>query len=76
MKTLQNCLYISFFSIICLLTETRLQAYEQDTFGQNVAKAVLLKWSPKPEHIKTTNYAYAENQDAEYDSEKENDYED
>lgn len=68
MKTLKNYLKIAFFAIIIL--SVGLKASSNDAFGENVAKAVLLKWSPKPEHIKASNYTNIENQDTEYATEE------
>jgi hypothetical protein len=67
MKTLKNYLKMAFFAIISLSTAL---AFENDTFGENIAKAVLFHWSPKPEHIKTVA------NDARFDHNQENEYED
>lgn len=70
MKTLKNYLKIAFFAIIIL--SVPLQASGNDSFGENVAKAVLLKWSPKPEHIKASDHTNAKDQDSNYTSEETN----
>jgi hypothetical protein len=65
MKTLKTYVKTAFIALISLSTAI---ATENDTFGENVAKAVLFHWSPKPEHIKTP-----ENQDSS-DQNKDKDY--
>ena len=70
MKTLKNYLKIAFFAIIIL--SACLKASGNDIFGENVAKAVLLKWSPKPEHIKTADYNNFDHQDTDYTEEETN----
>lgn len=72
MKILKNCIKTAIFSILSLLGTHYLHASEQDTFGENVAKAVLLKWSPKPEHLKTAANAQNENKNTEYGEEESN----
>lgn len=73
MKTLKNYLKMALIGIIIVSTGVAIKASDSDTFGENVAKAVLLHWSPKPEHIKTAqNYDYSDyNQDNE-DEENDN----
>jgi len=66
MKTLKNYLKMAFLTIISLSTAI---AADNDTFGENVAKAVLFHWSPKPEHIKTAQ-SYDDS-----DQNKNNEYE-
>jgi hypothetical protein len=70
MKTLKNYLKMALLAIITVLTGASTKASDNDTFGENVAKAVLFHWSPKPEHIKTVE------NDAPFDhnQEKENEY--
>lgn len=72
MKILKNCIKTAIFNILFLFGPSFLHCSEQDTFGENVAKAVLLKWSPKPEHIKTAANAQNENKNTEYVSEESN----